>query len=109
AVVLIAQKGESEGGLFKNAGDTEHLIAEPYRSRVVVIRPRHRMPIAFTEKSWTALEPFVRVGYLRTREILLGEAHAETQVRAAGEAPSAKLSRLVRRVRRARAIIARQP
>ena len=109
AVVLIAQKGESEGGLFKNTRDTEHVIPEPYRSRVVVIRPRHRLPIAFTEKSWSVLEPFVRVGYLRTREVLLGEEHSETHVRAEGEAPTAKLTRLVGKVRRARAIIARQP
>ena len=109
AVVLMAQKGESEGGLFKNTKDVDHVIPEPYRSRVVVIRPRHRLPIAFTEKSWSVLEPFVHVGFLRTRELLLGEEHAETHVRARGEAPSAKLSRLMRRVRRARAIIARQP
>ncbi|MCU1350724.1 MAG: hypothetical protein JWO56_3754, partial [Acidobacteria bacterium] len=109
AVVLVAQKGEAEGGLFKNGRDTEHVIPEQYRSRVVVIRPRYRMPIAFTEKSWDKLLPFVRVGYLRTREVLLGEEHPETQVRAAGEAPSAKLTRLVQRVRRAHAIIARQP
>jgi predicted acylesterase/phospholipase RssA len=107
AVVLLSQKGESEGGLFKNSADTDHVIPEPYRSRVVVIRPRHRMPIAFTEKTWANLEPFVRVGYLRTREVLLGEEHSETHVRARGEAPSAKLSRLMRTVRRARAIIAR--
>jgi len=109
AVVLIAQKGEEEGGLFKDAKDTDHVIPEPYRSRVVVIRPRYRMPIAFTEKNWTKLLPFVRVGYLRTREVLLGEEHVETHVRAVGEAPSAKLTRLVKRVRRAHAIIARQP
>jgi predicted acylesterase/phospholipase RssA len=107
AVVLIAQKGESEGGLFKNAHDLDHVIPDAYRSHVVVIRPRHRMPIAFTEKSWPKLEPFVRVGYLRTREVLLGETHPETEIRARGEAPSAKLTRLVRRVRRARAIIGR--
>ena len=108
AVVLVAQKGQSEGGLFKNFWDLEHDIPDGYRDRVIVIRPRHRLPIAFTERRWSVLEPLARVGYLRVREVLVGEQHPETFIRAPGEAPSAKFTRVVQGVRHARAIIARQ-
>jgi predicted acylesterase/phospholipase RssA len=104
--VLIAQKGESEGGLFKNLWDLEHEIPETYRSRMVVIRPRHRLPIAFTERRWSVLEPLARVGYLRVREVLTGEQHPETFIRARGEAPSAKFTRVIQTLRGTRAIIA---
>jgi NTE family protein len=90
AVVLMAQKGESEGGLFKRKGDYEHVVTDP---RVVVIRPRHRLPFAFTERNWTKLLPLVRLGYLRTREVLLDESYPETEVRAKGDAPSAIVRR----------------
>ncbi len=92
AVVVMAQKGESEGGLFKRKGDYDHIVSDP---RVIVIRPRHRPPLAFTESRWERLTPFIRVGYLRTREVLLGERHPETDVRAEGEAPSARVRRWV--------------
>jgi predicted acylesterase/phospholipase RssA len=92
AVVVVAQKGESEGGLFKRKGDYDHVPTDP---RVIVIRPRHRMPIAFTESNWERLVPFIRVGYLRTREVLLGERYPETDVRAKGEAPSARVRKWV--------------
>jgi predicted acylesterase/phospholipase RssA len=90
AVVVIAQKGESEGGLFKSRGDYDHVVTD---SRVIVIRPRHRVPFRFTERNWDLLSPLIRVGYLRTREVLLGESHPETEIRAKGEAPSAKVRR----------------
>ncbi len=90
AVVVVAQKGESEGGLFKRRGDYDHVVTDP---RVLVIRPRHRLPISFTERRWKPLTRLGRVGYLRTREILLGEEHAETHLRARGEAPSARIRR----------------
>lgn len=92
AVVLMAQKGESEGGLFKRRGDYDHVVTDP---RVVVIRPRHRLPYAFNERRWETLVPLMRLGYLRTREVLLGEEHPETHVSAAGEAPSATLRKIV--------------
>jgi predicted acylesterase/phospholipase RssA len=92
AVVVLAQKGESEGGLFKRKGDYDHVVTDP---RVLVIRPRHRLPISFTERRWEPLAQLSRVGYLRTRELLLGEEHAETHLRAKGEAPSAKMRRWI--------------
>jgi predicted acylesterase/phospholipase RssA len=95
AVVVVTQKGESEGGLFKRKGDYEHVVTDP---RVVVIRPRHRLPISFTERRWDVLDALARVGYLRTREILLGEEHPETHVRASGEAPSARARRILRAI-----------
>lgn len=92
AVVVLAQKGESEGGLFKRKGDYDHVINDP---RVVVIRPRHRLPVSFTERRWPPLAHMARIGYLRTREVLLAEEHFETHIRAKGEAPSAKVRRWV--------------
>jgi predicted acylesterase/phospholipase RssA len=92
AVVVVAQKGESEGGLFKARGDYDHVVTDP---RVVVIRPRHRLPVAFVERDWKRIEPLVRLGALRTREVLSGERHPETELRAKGEAPSAKVRRWV--------------
>ena len=66
--------------------------------RVVVIRPRHRLPFSFTERRWDVLDDLARIGYLRTREILLGEEHIETHVRAQGDAPSARARRILRAI-----------
>lgn len=104
AVIVVAQKGESEGGLFKSTSDGEHVIPPPYADRTLVIRPRHRLPFSFMERRWDVLAQLARIGYLRTRETLLGEEHRETHVRAKGDAPSKRLSRVIRG---ARAIIAR--
>lgn len=95
AVVVVTQKGESEGGLFKRKGDYEHVVTDP---RVVVIRPRHRLPFSFTERRWDVLDVLARIGYLRAREILLGEEHIETHVRAEGDAPSARARRILRAI-----------
>lgn len=95
AVVVAAQKGESEGGLFKKKNDYEHIVTDP---RVIVIRPRHRLPVSFTEQRWDVLDDLARIGYLRTRESLLGEDHIETYVRAEGEAPSARARRILRAI-----------
>lgn len=95
AVVVVSQKGESEGGLFKAKGDYDHVVTDP---RVVVIRPRHRLPFRFTERRWQVLDVLARIGYLRTREVLLGEEHEETNVRAEGEAPSARARRMLRAI-----------
>ncbi len=95
AVVVVAQKGESEGGLFKKKNDYDHVVTDP---RVVVIRPRHRLPFGFTERRWEVLDALARIGYLRTREVFLGEDHPETHVRAKGEAPSARARRILRAI-----------
>jgi predicted acylesterase/phospholipase RssA len=99
AVVLVTVKGESEGGLFKSADDVDHVIPASYRSRMVVIRPRHRLPIRFTERNWAKLSHLADVGDLRTREVLLGERHPETDLAAPGDAPSVRLARLIARFR----------
>jgi len=106
AVVLVAQKGESEGGLFKSMKDGEHVIPPPFAERTIVIRPRHRLPFSFNERRWEPLAQLARIGYLRARETLLGEEHRETHVAAKGDAPSKHLDRIVQG---ARAIIARTP
>lgn len=99
AVVLVPMKGESEGGIYKSTRDTDHVIPPEYRDRVIVIRPRHRLPYSFTEKRWDKLRELITLGDLRTREVLLGERHAETDIRAEGESPTARILRLWRRVR----------
>ena len=104
AVVLVALKGESEGGIYKNTRDVDHEIPLEYRDRVIVIRPRHRVPISFTERRWEKLSELMTLGDLRTREVLLGERHPETDVRAAGESPTVRLLKAWRRVRGSEAV-----
>ena len=91
AVVLITMKGESEGGLYRHGDDYEHEIAPEYRDRVVVIRPRHRLPLGFVERRWEKLLPIAKLGALRTREVLLGERHPDCDLAAKGRAFSAHL------------------
>jgi predicted acylesterase/phospholipase RssA len=102
AVVLVPVKGESEGGIYKNTRDVDHVIPLAYRDRVVVIRPRHRLPFSFTERRWEKLEQLMHVGDLRAREVLLGERHPETDLRAPGESPSVRVLRLWRKLTGAR-------
>ena len=90
-VVLMASKGESEGGIFRSTGDPNHVVRD---ERVVLIRPRHRMPLSFVERRWSRLAPFADIGALRTREVLLGERHEETEVAAKGPAPTLYLEKL---------------
>jgi predicted acylesterase/phospholipase RssA len=99
AVVLLTMKGESEGGLFKGPRDTDHVLPPDLAKRAVVIRPRHRMPIRFVEHRWEPVRLLMDLGGLRAREVLLGESHPETELRARGEAPSVRLARLLRRGR----------
>jgi predicted acylesterase/phospholipase RssA len=101
AVVLVTMKGESEGGIYKSTSDVDHVIPPEYRNRVVVIRPRHRLPVSFTERRWEQLAQLMALGDLRAREVLLGERHPETDVRVAGDSPSVRALRLWRWVTRA--------
>jgi predicted acylesterase/phospholipase RssA len=101
AVVLVTLKGESEGGIYKNMSDIDHEIPAEFRDRVVVIRPRHRVPVSFTERRWEKLSALMDVGDLRAREVLLGERHPETDLRAPGVAVSVLALRLWRKVKRA--------
>jgi predicted acylesterase/phospholipase RssA len=80
AVVLVNQKGESEGLPYRHPRDPEHRIPAPFRERTVLIRPRHRLPATFTERRWPVLAQTMELGALRTREVLLGERHAATDV-----------------------------
>jgi predicted acylesterase/phospholipase RssA len=99
AVVLMAMKGESEGGIYKNRSDIDHVIPEALRSRVVVIRPRHRLPVPFTEGRWSVLSRLIDLGRLRAREVLLGERYEQTDLRANGISPSLRVVRLLRALR----------
>jgi predicted acylesterase/phospholipase RssA len=82
AVVLVTMKGVSEGGLYRNSHEPDHVIPSPFRERTVVIQPRHRLPCAWAENRWEVLRPIMDLGRLRAREVLLGESHPETEVRA---------------------------
>ena len=97
AVIVMASKGESEGGLYRNPNDIDHVIDD---ERVIVIRPRHRMPLGFIERRWTKLAPIAELGALRAREVLLGEYHRECDLAARGPAPSAYVSALRKKWRR---------
>jgi predicted acylesterase/phospholipase RssA len=101
-VVLIPMKGESEGGIYKNARDVDHVIPAEYQDRIVVIRPRHRLPYSFVERRWSKLLELIHLGDLRAREVLLGERHPETDARAAGASPTVRLVRLWRALTGAR-------
>jgi predicted acylesterase/phospholipase RssA len=95
AVVLMAAKGESEGGLHRTVHDSEHAIPAEFADRVVVIRPRHRLPIGFIDRRWDKLAEIADLGRLRAREVLLGERHPQTDsIAARGPAPSAYYSKL---------------
>ncbi|HEV2844189.1 MAG TPA: hypothetical protein VG477_05025, partial [Thermoanaerobaculia bacterium] len=95
AVVAITMKGESEGGLYRSPREPDHVIPSPFRERMVVIRPRHRLPVAFTERRWPVLYQAMELGRFRAREVLLGESHPETEARAEMGALKTLLSRLV--------------
>ncbi len=84
-VVVMASKGESEGGINRSVDEPDHVVRD---RRVVVIRPRHRLPLSFVERRWEHLAPIATLGALRAREILLGERHAECDLAARGKAPS---------------------
>lgn len=90
----VASKGESEGGLHRNIADADHVITD---DRVVVVRPRHRLPLGFVERRWQKLAPIADLGRLRAREVLLGERHAETDLAARGKAPTAYVSWMFRK------------
>lgn len=101
AVVLIALKGVSEGGLYRNPQDFDHQIPSEYADRVVVIRPRHRVPFRFTETRWFRYQEMMRLGYLRAREVLLDERHPETDVQARRASPSVAILRAARKLKAA--------
>lgn len=101
AVVAFANKGESEGGLCRGPRDSEHHPPADLAPKMVVLRPRHRLPIGFVERDWGVVERTMEIGRLRAREVLLGERHPETDARAEGRAPTAILAGLLRRGRRA--------
>jgi len=89
AIIVMASKGESEGGLYRNPIDVDHVIRD---ERAIVIRPRHRMPLGFMERRWQKLAPIAQLGRLRAREVLLGERHSECDLAARGPAPTAYFS-----------------
>jgi NTE family protein len=98
AIVVMTMKGESEGGIHKSTIDFDHEIPASVRDRIVMIRPRHRLPYAFMERRWDKLVELIALGDLRTREVVLGERHPETDIRAEGDAPSMRITRLWRRL-----------
>jgi predicted patatin/cPLA2 family phospholipase len=94
AVILVTMKGESEGLPYRSAYDPRHEIPAPFRERTVVIRPRHRLPCAWTERHWPALAQVIDMGRLRAREVILGETHPECELRGEMHPAGKALSRL---------------
>lgn len=95
AVVVLAMKGESEGLPHLNPREIEHVIPSQHRDRLVIIRPRHRLPVAFLERRWPPILRTIEIGRLRAREVLLGESHPETEARAEGTAVTVRVARAV--------------
>lgn len=95
AVVLVTMKGETEGLPYLNPREPEHMVPPVYRNRLIVIRPRHRLPTPFLERRWPALVQAIELGRLRAREVLLGEVHPATDIRPDRIAPSMLLARLL--------------
>lgn len=96
AVVLVSMKGESEGGLYRNPRDIDHVLPPAVAERTVVIRPHHRLPVPYVERSWPVLAGLMDIGRLRAREVLHGEEHAVTRtLRAAGKSPTARIASLL--------------
>jgi hypothetical protein len=73
AVVLMTMKAESEGGIHRNSRDPEHVIPSPYDRRVVVVRPRHRLPLGLIENNWPRMVEIIELGRQRTLEVLSDE------------------------------------
>ena len=95
AVVLATMKGESEGLPNRNPREIEHAVGPEYRDRLIVIRPRHRLPTSFLERRWPALVQAIELGRLRAREVLLGEVHPATEIRTDRIAPTMLVARLL--------------
>ena len=92
----MTMKGESEGGLYRHSDDWEHEIPD---QRVIVIRPRYRLPLGFVERRWSKLAPIADLGALRAREVLLGERYDECDLAARGPSPTAYISAIRKMLR----------
>lgn len=95
AVVLVTMKAESEGLPYRNPREVQHAVPPEYLGRLIVIRPRHRLPTPFLERRWPALLQAIELGRLRAREVLMGEVHEPPGVGRDRPAPSDLLARLV--------------
>lgn len=97
-VIAMAPGAEEDGGIFRNLDDWDHAIPQEYQDRVILIRPRRRLPCGFTENEWETLELTMNIGYARAREVLLGEHHPElTGIHGNGVSPVLHLLRVRRR------------
>ena len=98
AVVLITMRGESQGpGILRNPREVDHQIPPPYRERIVVVRPRHQLPLGFTDWNWPQVAAAMEIGRLRAREMLLGESHPETDIGASVRSPVERVRRALER------------
>jgi predicted acylesterase/phospholipase RssA len=71
-VIIISQKGECEGGLFRTIDEPDHEIPPEFRERVTVIRPRHMLDVGFMERRWERMAPIADLGAARARQVLGG-------------------------------------
>jgi predicted acylesterase/phospholipase RssA len=98
AIVLMSQKGECEGGLFRKMDDTDHVIPDGCRDNVIVIRPVHRLVTSFAERRWERLSTLADLGAARARQVLLAEASSDDAKCRHRPSPSSYVTRLRRLV-----------
>ena len=73
-VVMMNNKGEAEGGLQRRLGAPEHAVPPEYRDRLIVIRPRQRLPIRFLERRWPYIARVADMGRARVSELVTSPA-----------------------------------
>jgi predicted acylesterase/phospholipase RssA len=100
-VLIVSVNGESAGGMFRNPMDVDHQIPSTLADRVATIRPRHKVSVQFVDRRWERLEETMNLGYLRARELLLGERHPATHIRGRTLEPIRTTLRLALRLRAA--------
>lgn len=98
-VVIVSINGESAGGLFRNPREVDHEVPSRFADRVLAIRPRHRLPVFFIEWRWPQLEDAMNLGYLRAREVLMGEHHPRCSNHSRSIEPVRAALRLATKVR----------
>lgn len=98
-VLILSTNGESDGGFYRSINELHHVIPPEFDDRLVVIRPRHRLPIGFIDWKIEDLERAMEIGRLRAREVLLDETYPETDVRGNGIEPLGMVLRAVNAAR----------
>ena len=84
-MVVMTMKAESEGRIYRSHRDPEHVIPRALESRVVVVRPRHRLGLSLIESRWPRIEETIELGRRRAAELLLPLAAAGAAQQKSGQ------------------------